>query len=200
MKNYLDLLSDVLERGVTKDDRTGTGTISSFGHQLRFDLEAGFPAVTTKKLHLKSIVHELLWFISGDSNVGYLRENGVSIWDEWADENGDLGPVYGVQWRRWPSADGAPIDQLREVIEAIEGPIAVTECSDETTDSFCEYETNCGVRANWQRINVAVYQALSQITLADMAFPGAAELVSISRSSQEADRMRDAGRSGNDVH
>ncbi len=119
MQNYLDLLDHVLSHGTRKDDRTGTGTISSFGHQLRFDLTQGFPAVTTKKLHFKSIVHELLWFISGDRNIQYLKENGVKIWDEWADEKGDLGPIYGVQWRRWTGADGKTIDQLHDVIESI---------------------------------------------------------------------------------
>jgi thymidylate synthase len=119
MRQYLDLLQRVLDEGVTKDDRTGTGTRSVFGHQMRFDLAAGFPLVTTKKLHVKSIVHELLWFISGDTNIGYLNENGVRIWDEWADENGDLGPVYGKQWRSWAAPDGRVIDQLAQVVAAI---------------------------------------------------------------------------------
>ncbi len=119
MKTYLDLLRHVRHHGTRKDDRTGTGTLSVFGHQMRFDLGAGFPLLTTKKLHLKSIVHELIWFLRGESNVAYLRENGVSIWDEWADENGELGPVYGVQWRSWPAPDGTTIDQISEVIEAI---------------------------------------------------------------------------------
>ena len=119
MRQYLDLLQRVLDEGVTKDDRTGTGTRSVFGHQMRFDLAAGFPLVTTKKLHVKSIVHELLWFISGDTNIGYLNENGVRIWDEWADENGDLGPVYGKQWRSWATPDGRAIDQLAQVVAAI---------------------------------------------------------------------------------
>lgn len=119
MKAYLNLLQDVLEHGVKKEDRTGTGTISVFGRQLRFDLNEGFPLVTTKRLHLKSIVHELLWFISGDTNISYLKENGVRIWDEWADENGDLGPVYGSQWRKWETADGRVIDQIANVIAQI---------------------------------------------------------------------------------
>lgn len=116
---YEDLLRDVRTRGTRKTDRTGTGTLSLFGHQIRFDLRDGFPLVTTKKLHLKSIVHELLWFIRGDSNVGYLREHGVTIWDEWARSDGELGPVYGVQWRSWPTPEGGHVDQLAEVIEQI---------------------------------------------------------------------------------
>ena len=119
MRPYLDLLERVLEDGVKKDDRTGTGTLSVFGHQMRFDLADGFPLVTTKKLHLKSIVHELLWFLAGDTNVKYLREHGVTIWDEWADANGELGPVYGKQWRSWPAQDGDTIDQIKEVISEI---------------------------------------------------------------------------------
>jgi thymidylate synthase len=119
MRQYLDLMQRVLEHGVRKDDRTGTGTLSVFGHQMRFDLAQGFPLVTTKKLHLKSIVHELLWFLAGDTNVRYLQEHGVSIWDEWADERGELGPVYGQQWRSWPAADGAAVDQIAEVIGEI---------------------------------------------------------------------------------
>jgi thymidylate synthase len=119
MRQYLELMRRVLEEGVRKDDRTGTGTLSVFGHQMRFELAQGFPLVTTKKLHLKSIVHELLWFLAGDTNVRYLKEHGVSIWDEWADERGDLGPVYGQQWRSWPAPDGAAVDQIAEVIGEI---------------------------------------------------------------------------------
>ncbi|HEY9103934.1 thymidylate synthase [Chitinimonas sp.] len=119
MRTYLDLLQHVLDHGTDKTDRTGTGTRSVFGHQLRFDLSQGFPLVTTKKVHLKSIIHELLWFLKGDSNIAYLKENGVSIWDEWADEQGNLGPVYGVQWRSWPTADGRHIDQISQVVEQI---------------------------------------------------------------------------------
>jgi thymidylate synthase len=119
MQSYLDLLKDVLEHGVDKADRTGTGTRSVFGRQLRFDLAEGFPLVTTKKVHMKSIIHELLWFLSGDTNIRYLKENGVSIWDEWADENGDLGAVYGSQWRSWPAGDGQTVDQVAKVIDSI---------------------------------------------------------------------------------
>ena len=119
MRQYLDLMRHVREHGVRKSDRTGTGTLSVFGHQMRFDLNAGFPLVTTKKLHLRSIIHELLWFLRGDSNIAYLRENGVTIWDEWADLQGELGPVYGVQWRSWPTADGRRIDQLSQVVAEI---------------------------------------------------------------------------------
>jgi thymidylate synthase len=119
MRQYLDLLDKILTSGVKKTDRTGTGTLSVFGHQMRFDLADGFPLVTTKKLHLKSIIHELLWFIAGDTNVRYLQENGVTIWDEWADERGELGPVYGRQWRSWAAPDGQTIDQLKNVIADI---------------------------------------------------------------------------------
>ncbi|MDH6267854.1 thymidylate synthase [Rhizobium sp. SG_E_25_P2] len=119
MKQYHDLLSHVLDNGVDRGDRTGTGTRGVFGHQMRFDLSEGFPLVTTKKLHLRSIIHELLWFLKGDTNIAYLQENGVTIWDEWADENGDLGPVYGSQWRSWPAPDGGQIDQIANVIESI---------------------------------------------------------------------------------
>lgn len=119
MKQYHDLMQHVLDKGATKTDRTGTGTISVFGYQMRFDLEEGFPMVTTKKLHLKSILHELLWFLKGDTNIKYLTENGVHIWDEWADADGNLGPVYGSQWRSWPTADGRHIDQITQVVEQI---------------------------------------------------------------------------------
>ena len=119
MKQYLDLMRRVLDQGVRKEDRTGTGTLSVFGHQMRFDLGEGFPLVTTKKLHLRSIIHELLWFLRGDTNVAYLRDNGVSIWDEWADDNGDLGPIYGYQWRSWPTADGRHVDQISQVLEQL---------------------------------------------------------------------------------
>jgi len=119
MQNYLDLLQDILDNGADKTDRTGTGTRSLFGYQLRYDLSKGFPLVTTKKIHLKSIIYELLWFLRGETNIGYLKDNGVSIWDEWADENGDLGPVYGSQWRSWRGADGKIIDQISEVIAEI---------------------------------------------------------------------------------
>jgi len=119
MRQYLDLLRRVRTEGVRKADRTGTGTLSVFGHQMRFDLAQGFPLVTTKKLHLKSIVHELIWFLKGDTNTGYLKAHGVSIWDEWADENGDLGPVYGKQWRSWSAPDGHTIDQISEVVDTL---------------------------------------------------------------------------------
>lgn len=119
MKQYLDLLQRVLDEGTAKGDRTGTGTVSVFGHQMRFDLKEGFPVLTTKKLHLKSIIYELLWFIAGDTNIKYLTDNGVRIWNEWADENGDLGPIYGHQWRSWTASDGRVIDQLSEVIDTI---------------------------------------------------------------------------------
>jgi thymidylate synthase len=119
MQQYLDLMRHVRDHGVRKDDRTGTGTLSVFGHQMRFDLERGFPALTTKKLHLRSIIHELLWFLQGDTNVKYLRDNGVTIWDEWADKDGNLGPVYGAQWRSWPTRDGNTIDQIADVVARI---------------------------------------------------------------------------------
>jgi thymidylate synthase len=119
MRQYLDFLRHIRQHGAGKDDRTGTGTLSVFGYQMRFDLQDGFPLVTTKKLHLRSIIHELLWFLTGDTNIRYLREHGVSIWDEWADEHGDLGPVYGRQWRSWATADGRSIDQLSRVVEEL---------------------------------------------------------------------------------
>jgi thymidylate synthase len=119
MRQYLDLLAHILDNGVMKEDRTGTGTISTFGYQMRFDLQAGFPLLTTKKLHLKSIIYELLWFLRGESNVRYLQEHGVRIWDEWADESGELGPVYGTQWRSWQTADGRTVDQIAQVVEQI---------------------------------------------------------------------------------
>jgi len=120
MKQYLDLLDHVLDNGIKKADRTGTGTMSIFGYQMRFNLEDGFPLMTTKKLHLKSIIHELLWFLKGDSNIQYLHDNQVTIWDEWADKNGDLGPIYGYQWRSWPSSDGKYIDQISMVVDSIQ--------------------------------------------------------------------------------
>ena len=119
MQQYLDFMRHVRDFGVTKEDRTGTGTRSVFGYQMRFNLQHGFPLLTTKKLHLRSIIHELLWFLQGDTNIRYLKENGVSIWDEWADENGNLGPVYGYQWRSWPSPEGGPIDQIAQLIQQI---------------------------------------------------------------------------------
>jgi thymidylate synthase len=119
MHQYLSLMRHVRENGVKKEDRTGTGTLSLFGYQMRFDLSEGFPVVTTKKLHLRSIIHELLWFLSGDSNIKYLQDNGVSIWDSWADESGELGPVYGVQWRNWPTPDGGSVDQIAQIVQQL---------------------------------------------------------------------------------
>ncbi|HOB06213.1 MAG TPA: thymidylate synthase [Propionibacteriaceae bacterium] len=120
MKQYLDLLDHVLEHGARKDDRTGTGTLSVFGYQMRFDLSAGFPMVTTKKIHVRSVFGELLWFLRGDTNVGWLHDHGITIWDEWADENGDLGPVYGYQWRSWPTPDGRHVDQVKELVTQLQ--------------------------------------------------------------------------------
>src|SRR5688572_16864918 len=119
MQQYLDLLDNLIRTGFRKEDRTGTGTLSRFGHQMRFDLREGFPLLTTKKLHLRSIIHELLWFLKGDTNISYLKEHGITIWDEWADEKGELGPVYGYQWRSWPDREGGDIDQISKVIEQI---------------------------------------------------------------------------------
>ncbi len=120
MQQYLDLMSHILEQGVKKEDRTGTGTLSVFGYQMRFDLRTGFPCITTKKLHLRSIIHELLWFLKGETNVKYLNNNGVSIWDEWADNDGNLGPIYGYQWRSWPAGDGSFIDQITQCVDTIQ--------------------------------------------------------------------------------
>jgi len=119
MHQYLSLMREVRENGVRKEDRTGTGTLSKFGHQMRFDLSEGFPVITTKKLHLRSIIYELLWFLRGDSNIKYLKDNGVSIWDDWADEDGELGPVYGVQWRHWPTPDGDSVDQISQIVQQL---------------------------------------------------------------------------------
>ena len=119
MHQYLSLMRDVRDNGIKKEDRTGTGTLSLFGHQMRFDLSEGFPVITTKKLHLRSIIHELLWFLRGDSNIQYLKDNGVSIWDEWADDDGELGPVYGVQWRNWPRPDGGHVDQIAQIMQQL---------------------------------------------------------------------------------
>jgi thymidylate synthase len=143
MQQYLDMMRHVRDNGARKEDRTGTGTLSVFGHQMRFDLSKGFPLVTTKKLHLRSIIHELLWFLSGDSNIRYLKENGVSIWDEWADENGDLGPVYGVQWRSWPKPDGGKVDQIAEVMQQIRENPDSRRMSPKSTIWRCRHVTAC---------------------------------------------------------
>jgi thymidylate synthase len=137
MQQYLDLMRHVREQGVLKSDRTGTGTQSVFGYQMRFDLSQGFPALTTKKLHLKSIIHELLWFLSGNTNIAYLKENGVSIWDEWADENGELGPVYGYQWRSWPAGDGQHIDQIKQLLSQLK------ENPDSRRHIVCAWNVGC---------------------------------------------------------
>ena len=135
MRQYLDLLQRVVNDGVERGDRTGTGTRSVFGHQMRFDLAQGFPMLTTKKLHVKSIIHELLWFLSGDTNIGYLNENGVSIWNEWADENGDLGPVYGRQWRSWQTSDGRHIDQISQLVAQLTSNPCLLYTSDAADES-----------------------------------------------------------------
>ncbi len=137
MQQYLDLMRHVRDNGTFKADRTGTGTYSVFGHQMRFDLSQGFPALTTKKLHLKSIIHELLWFLSGDTNIAYLKENGVSIWNEWADEQGNLGPVYGYQWRSWPAAEGQHIDQIKQLL------VQLKENPDSRRHIVCAWNVGC---------------------------------------------------------
>ena len=137
MRQYLDLLRHIEARGTVKSDRTGTGTISTFGYQMRFDLSEGFPVLMTKKLHLRSIIHELLWFLRGDTNIGYLHDNNVTIWDEWADANGDLGPVYGSQWRSWPAPDGRSIDQIAGVVDQIRRNGYSTEYGERTHGSAC---------------------------------------------------------------
>lgn len=140
MKQYLDLIEHVLDKGVVKGDRTGTGTKSVFGYQMRFDLESGFPIVTTKKLHLRSIIHELLWFLRGDTNIAYLRENGVRIWDDWADPNGELGPVYGAQWRSWLAGEGRHFDQIATLIEGLRKILILAAIS-----------SALGTLGNWKR-------------------------------------------------
>ena len=136
MKQYLELMKHVKECGIKKEDRTGTGTLSVFGYQMRFSLDEGFPLITTKKLHLKSIIHELLWFLKGSTNIEYLKEHGVSIWDEWADEKGELGPVYGAQWRSWPTQDGKSIDQISEVINQIKTSEFFRKCANFLSQIF----------------------------------------------------------------
>jgi thymidylate synthase len=176
MRPYLDLLDKLLREGIAKEDRTGTGTLSLFGHQMRFDLGAGFPLVTTKKLHLKSIVHELLWFLKGETNVAYLREHGVTIWDEWADEAGELGPVYGKQWRSWAAPDGRSIDQLALVIDEIKrnpfsrrlvvtawnpaeiGQMALAPC-------HCLFQFHVAEVAGQRRLSCQLYQRSADVFL-----------------------------------
>lgn len=172
MQQYLNLLERVLETGVDRGDRTGTGTRAVFGYQMRFDLAAGFPLLTTKKLHIRSIIHELLWFVSGDTNIRYLQENGVSIWDEWADENGDLGPVYGKQWRHWQTPDGREIDQLAELIDIIKtnpdsrrlmltawNPADVAQMALPPCHCFCQFHVTNG------RLSCQLYQRSADIFL-----------------------------------
>jgi thymidylate synthase len=136
MRQYLDLLEHVLDNGVKKEDRTGTGTLSIFGYQMRFDLDEGFPLLTTKKLHLRSIIHELLWFLKGDTNIKYLHDNNVTIWDEWADGEGNLGPIYGFQWRSWPTADGRYIDQISQIMALLRQYVSICHLSSLPSDYY----------------------------------------------------------------